>query len=181
MKYARLLVEIGIVALLIAVAYLVVGQQNNPQAESPVTSFDECQKAGYPVALSYPSTCRTPNGTTFTQDIGNEFEKQNVIKIANPRPNTTISSPLTITGEARGTWFFEASFPVRLVDNQGAEIATGIATAQGEWMTEDFVPFSATLTFSTAATIGTLILERDNPSGLPENADELRVPVKISQ
>ena len=48
-------------------------------------------------------------------------------------------------------------------------------------MTENFVPFEGTLTF-TAPTSGkgTLVLEKDNPSGLPEHADELRMPVKFN-
>ena len=63
-----------------------------------------------------------------------------------------IKSPLTVKGAARGNWFFEASFPVRLLDETGKEIAVGIAQAEKEWMTEDFVPFSATLTFTSHST-----------------------------
>ena len=102
--------------------------------------------------------------------------------VTSPQPNSKVSSPLTVTGEAHGTWYFEASFPIRLLDEDGNEIATTIAQAQGEWMTKDFVPFTATLEFERPTTkLGTLVLEKDNPSGLPENADELRIPVKISQ
>ena len=88
-------------------------------------------------------------------------------------------SPLVVTGEARGFWFFEASFPVKLVDEQGNLIVQGIAQAQDEWMTENFVPFKVTLEFSTFATSGFLVLEKDNPSGLPENADEIRAPIRF--
>lgn len=145
-----------------------------------VSSFDECVEAGYPVLESYPPQCKTPDGRTFAEDVGNELEKQDLIRISNPRPNQAIESPITITGEARGYWFFEASFPVKLLDGDGNVVASGIAQAEGEWMTEDFVPFKAELTFSQPTTSnGTLVLEKDNPSGLPENADELRVPVKF--
>lgn len=149
-----------------------------PQAE--VLSFEECAAAGYPVMESYPRQCRTPSGKTFTEDIGNELEKANLIRISTPRPNQTIYSPLVVQGEARGTWFFEASFPVRLFDGNGKEIALAVAQAQDEWMTESFVPFKTELTFENPETAtGTLVLEKDNPSGLPENADELRVPVRF--
>ncbi len=48
-------------------------------------------------------------------------------------------------------------------------------------MTAEFVPFRAVLTFAAPATErGTLVLEKDNPSGLPENADELRIPIRFS-
>ncbi len=96
-----------------------------------------------------------------------------------PAPNALVTSPLTVRGEARGTWYFEASFPVRLLDSNNQELATVPAQAQGEWMTTDFVPFEANLTFTTSTSTGTLVLEKDNPSGLPENADELRIPVRF--
>ncbi len=97
-----------------------------------------------------------------------------------PKPNDIIKSPLVMSGEARGTWFFEASFPVRLLDGDGKEIVRTIAQAQGEWMTENFVPFDARLEFKPPITnTGTLVLERDNPSGLPENDRRLTIPVRF--
>ncbi len=104
-----------------------------------------------------------------------------LIRVSAPTANATVSSPLVVTGEARGNWYFEASFPVRLLDANGQELAVGPAQAQGEWMTTNFVPFRISLTFATPTTpTGTLVLEKDNPSGLPENADEIRIPVKFS-
>lgn len=93
----------------------------------------------------------------------------------------TISSPVTISGRARGYWFFEASFPVVLVNWDGLIIAEGIAQAQDEWMTEEFVPFSVTLTFEKPLynERGALIFKRDNPSGLPENDAALEMPIRF--
>lgn len=105
-----------------------------------------------------------------------------MIRVTAPRANETVSSPLHITGEARGNWYFEASFPVRLEDANGNVLAQAPAQAQGEWMTTEFVPFSVDLTFPTPATeTGTLILQKDNPSGLPEHDDERRIPVRFAQ
>ncbi len=118
------------------------------------------------------------NGKTYTEDIGNELEKQDLIKITNPRPNQLVQSPFLIRGEARGYWFFEASFPIKLFDANGKLLGVAIAQAKSDWMTEKFVPFEATLEFEMPTTKkGTLILEKDNPSDLPENADELRIPI----
>lgn len=104
-------------------------------------------------------------------------DKSNLIRV-NIKPGQTISSPLVITGEARGYWFFEASFPVKILDENGNVIAVKPAQAQGEWMTENFVPFKVELNFTAPAfSRGTLVFEKDNPSGLPENADELRIPI----
>lgn len=110
-------------------------------------------------------------------------EKENLILLNKPQPNETISSPLVIKGEARGNWFFEASFPVVLVDWDGRIIAESYATAKSDWMTEDFVPFEATIEFEEPEFIGdfskrgALILKKDNPSGLPEYDDALEITV----
>ena len=83
-----------------------------------------------------------------------------------------------LPGSALGTWYFEGSFPVVLEDMKGNVIAQGPATAKGDWMSTSSVPFSAVLSWtSTAATSGVLILKKDNPSGLPENDQEISFPV----
>ncbi len=103
-----------------------------------------------------------------------------MIRVSEPAAGSPVESPLVVTGEARGMWYFEASFPVELVDAKGKIIAVVPAQAQGEWMTENFVPFRATLTFTAQPPgAGTLILRKDNPSGLPEHDAELRVPVRF--
>lgn len=154
-----------------------------------IASFAECSERGFSVMESYPRQCRTPDGEIFREDIGNELEEDDLIRISEPRPNTVVKSPLTVKGMARGNWFFEASFPVRLFDGNGEMLARGIATAQGDpatggvnWMTAEFVPFEATLKFAQPATkSGTLLLDKDNPSGLPENDDALRVPIRFAR
>jgi len=122
-----------------------------------------------------------------TPDDGNQISSQNAsvpelpmgdVLLQLPLPNEIVTSPLLVTGNARGTWYFEASFPVRLLDGNGNEIAITLAQAQGDWMTEDYVPYLAVLTFTTPATsTGMLILQKDNPSGLPENEASLQIPV----
>ena len=117
------------------------------------------------------------------EDFGNAVEKAELIQLETPRPNQTVRSPLLVKGRARGNWFFEASFPVVIVDWDGRIIGQGIAQAQGEWMTTEFVPFEAMLTFTADpqaySTRGSLILQKDNPSGLPEYDDALEIPVVI--
>lgn len=173
----RWLIVLGVVVLLAAAAVLWSRSADKPAA---IASFEECAAAGYPIMESWPPRCAVPNGPSFTLGIGNELEKSDLILIENPRPTQQVSSPLEIRGRARGTWFFEASFPVKLLDDSGATLARGIATAQGEWMTTDFVPFTATLTYGVPSVgPGTLVLQKDNPSGLPENDDQLIVPVEL--
>lgn len=108
--------------------------------------------------------------------------KEDLIQVESPRAREKISSPLVIKGKARGFWFFEASFPIKLFDGNGNLLAATAAQAQDEWMTNEFVPFRAELKFTSPQTEkGTLVFERDNPAGLPEGAEELRMPVVFAQ
>lgn len=117
------------------------------------------------------------NQTPARPLTGNE-----AIQVVSPRPNDTISSPLKVLGKARGSWYFEASFPVRLLDANGKELAVISAKAKDDWMTNDFVSFEAELNFSAPTTeTGTLVLEKSNPSGLPENADKIEISVRFAK
>ncbi len=159
---------------------------------SAITNFSECKQAGYPIMESYPEKCQTPDGRQFTNEVATTTPststttlpitgKENLIRVTSVSSNQIVTSPLTIEGTARGYWYFEASFPVELLDGNGKRLAQGPATARTDWMTEEFVPFSITLTFARPVTAtGTLILHKDNPSGLSEKDDELRIPVRFS-
>jgi len=100
------------------------------------------------------------------------------LAITAPQKGEVIQSPFVVKGFVKGTWYFEASFPIKVVDAKGKLIGQGVAQAEGDWMTEQPVPFSGTVLFSgKEGERGEIIFEKDNPSGLPENADELRIPV----
>ena len=160
-----------------AIAYSKIFKPDETQIID-INNFEECVSAGYPVMESYPRQCKVPDSRIFIEDIGNELEKLDLIRVDNPRPNQVIESPLYITGVARGFWFFEADFPVKLFDDNGFFLGMTPAQASADWMTEDFVVFEATLPFTAPSALkGRLVLEKDNPSGLPEHADELIVPI----
>lgn len=110
-----------------------------------------------------------------------ENPKSDIIKVTSPTPNQKISSPLTLTGEARGLWYFEASFPAELLDKKGNVLWQGPIQAASDWMTENFVPFEAKMDFKVPAgeTNGKLILHKDNPSGLPEKDDSIEIPISF--
>ncbi|MEK7567771.1 MAG: Gmad2 immunoglobulin-like domain-containing protein [Patescibacteria group bacterium] len=107
----------------------------------------------------------------ITENVGNVLEKTDLIRLELP----------VVKGEARGFWFFEAGFPVILTDWDGKIIGEGIAQARSDWMTENFVPFEATLNFTKPdyGKRGTLILKKDNPSGLSEHDDVLEIPINF--
>lgn len=100
------------------------------------------------------------------------------IKIYQPKKNQEVVTPLEIEGEARGTWFFEATFPLEIQDTKGNEIVQGFAQTQSNWMTEEFISFNAVIDFSVSEkTEAVLILKKDNPSGLRENDDQIEIPI----
>jgi hypothetical protein len=109
-------------------------------------------------------------------------EKQDVqnpnVKNISVNQGQEVKSPLSIEGEAKGNWFFEASFPIKILDEQGNVLGNSFAAAQSDWMTEDFVPFKGEISFnSEKEQKGFLVLQKDNPSDLPEFDEEIIIPV----
>lgn len=103
------------------------------------------------------------------------------LKITTPQSGATIASPLKVAGEAAG-WYFEATFPIRLEDAKGNIIAESYVTAQEDWMTASFVPFEGEIKFIVpkGVTEGKLIFEKDNPSGLPQYAESIAIPIRFA-
>jgi len=101
------------------------------------------------------------------------------IIISEPQAGDLVVSPLIVKGQARGSWFFEASLPVKLVGANNQVIVAHYGTAESDWMTTEFVPFTAILEFNTTATSGLLIVSKDNPSGLSENDNSFQIPVNF--
>jgi len=151
---------IGIVIALAAVIYVV-----------------SYRTAHGPIVMPGPDAAGSPTASgTTTADL---------IHVVSTQPGTIVRSPLSVTGEARGTWYFEAVFPIVLTDWDGKIIAQGHAQADGDWMTNEFVPFEAKLDFKVPVCAagadyckkGTLILKNDNPSGDPAREKALEIPV----
>src|SRR3989344_4525440 len=163
MKPIYILIAVAIFFALIGIYFYA-----NPAKPPVVTTFAECEKTGYPVMESFPRKCQPAEGNAFIDYVSNAQEK-NIIK-----------SPMNLEGEARGFWYFEASFPGRIVDAYGETLRSFVVQADAEWMTEDFVPFKEEIVFADAPTKeGAIILDKDNPSGLPENADQIFIPIRF--
>ncbi len=102
------------------------------------------------------------------------------LRLVTPIFGAEVSSPLMLSGSAAG-WYFEASFPIRIEDDNGNILAVGHADALEDWMTNKFVPFTAELKFKTPTTpTGMLILKKDNPSGDPMRDEEVDVPIRFA-
>ena len=123
------------------------------------------------------STSSTSISTTTTQD--NQPLHTRVI-VTSPAANATLTQTFAIKGEAPGNWYFEAVFPIQVRDKDNNKIGQTQGQAQSDWMTTAQVPFTATMTLDTVYHgPATLVLLKDNPSGLPENDDSLEVPILI--
>ena len=113
-----------------------------------------------------PYAYRNASGDTITVDT--------------PQAGAVVGKSFSVLGHARGAWFFEASFPVEVVDGNGTIIATAVAHTDANWMTNDFVPFKADLMVPTSY-IGpaTVVLKKDNPSGDVANDASLSYPITV--
>ena len=113
--------------------------------------------------------------TSSTENTAKELP----ISVKNIKDGQTISSPLFIEGSARGYWYFEASFPVELVDLEGNILGNTIAYAQSDWMTTEYVDFIAYMEFTKPAhsNKALLVLNKDNPSGNPDMDQAIFIPV----
>lgn len=157
MKTSSSLMLIALIIISLGIGFYLLSNRSELSALLPITS-----PSASPLSSTQPTASAHP-----------------LISLATPLPGEKITSPLKISGQARGNWYFEATFPVVLTDWDGHIIAEGYATAQGEWMTEDFVPFTAELSFEKPAYSdrGNLILQKSNPSDLPENDDAYEMTV----
>ena len=145
-----------------------------------VNDFFSCADAGYPLQESFPARCTTPNGQTFTEPVKQPANANDIIKITSPAPNSTVTRPVIVTGQARGSWFFEGTFPVKIIDKDGDIVSTSFAETSSNWMTNEFVPFTAQLELDGKIKGPiTLIIEQDNSSGLPERAQAIKIPLTV--
>jgi hypothetical protein len=127
-----------------------------------------------------PAT-NTPTSTPTTTPAQVTYKNASAarIQVTSPAPGATVPATFTVSGKAVGGWYFEANFPYEIQNANGQKIAEGPVQAQGEWMTPEFVPFSFQVSIPNYKGKATLILHNDNPSGLPENASSISIPITI--
>ena len=123
-----------------------------------------------PTSPTPPTPAPTPTPAAFTSEN---------VRVFSPVPGAAVSRQFTVLGEARGSWFFEASFPIKVVDANSNQIGVGIAMTADNWMTTEFVPFTAQVTVENYSGPATLVLLKDNPSGLPELDDSVSYDIVV--
>lgn len=162
------------------VLYLLFGRgglkKDTPDEIPAITTFEECIAAGNPIMESFPPQCMA-NGETFVAD---ETATIDSIFITTPTEGQVVANPLEVTGKAQGFWYFEGEFNVYVYDDAGEELGIGFATAEGDWMTEGYVPFTGQITFESPTTPGgRVVFKQSDPSGMQESLQEAMVPVSF--
>lgn len=137
-------------------------------------------------ASPLPEATTTPSQVaTTTQMVGTSTTQQEPLSarvaVLSPGPGGVVDKTFTVTGKAPGPWFSEAQFPIQVRNANGDIIGDGSAHTDGNWQSDDVVPFTADVTISDPTYKGAvrLILMRDNPSGMPENDDAVEIPIVI--
>jgi hypothetical protein len=168
---------VGLIAVVAILALVLIPRNRDEDDKNAlVTDYHTCVEAGFPILETFPPQCKTSDNRTFTDDINENAE----VVISTPERGALVTSPLTVSGKAKGTWFFEANIPVTLKDTNGKVLSQVGAQAQGEWMTSEYVNFTTVLNFSAPETeFGVLLIEKDNPSGLPENDASFAIPIRF--
>jgi hypothetical protein len=140
--------------------------------------FDECLKKGIVYKETFPGVCTFDN-VYFFENEGGSVNYKDLIIIEYPTPGELVTSPLNIRGKARGNWIFEANFPISLDLGLG-EIVNSYVQTKGEWMTSEFVDFSATSEFPESdEKVGMLTFYKANASDLDENDDSVSISVRL--
>ncbi|MFA6252038.1 MAG: GerMN domain-containing protein [Candidatus Paceibacterota bacterium] len=148
--------------------------------EVKVNNFEECVRESGIVMESYPRQCKSFDGKIYIEKI-KEIDKNTTIIVDGISEGMSVDSPLILRGRAKGNWFFEGSFPVKLVDSENNSIASGVARATANSLTDEFVPFETRLEFNIPEKKdGMLVFKNDNPSGMPENDIYYRIPVVVN-
>lgn len=101
------------------------------------------------------------------------------VVITSPTSGSTVTSPLRIEGTVPAGWMFEGVLPIKLLDENRKMIAQGRGQEiiPGSWQSGKPVAFEGKIIFTTTAKSGFLVIEKDNPSDLPENSGSFEIPV----
>jgi len=87
----------------------------------------------------------------------------------------------SIRGKVKN-WMYEGEFPIFLTDSAGQVYQFSSAKAQGEWMTTDYVQFTAEMDLNGVPIMSNeleLVFRKSNPSGDPKFDEQVSFAVTV--
>jgi hypothetical protein len=161
MSKTSAVVIVGLLAVIAVLSWLLVVKQ----AEAPSVQEN---------IVVTPTPSPSPTPATSASPLHER------VSITSPKANASDTKVFSVTGQAPGNWFFEASAPIMVVDPEGNKLAQSYIQAEGDWMTTELVSFKGEIRITSSyAGPATLVLMKDNPSGLPEHDDSLEISLTI--
>lgn len=102
------------------------------------------------------------------------------VSVDQPESGATIGSPVTVVGQAPGTWFFEAVLPISIETVDGEVLAEEIFVTDQDWMTEVLLDFSLEIEFeSPDANFGFIKIIKNDVSNIPRNKHFFYWPIRF--
>jgi hypothetical protein len=165
-----------------AVFFKLDRKADQPEDEFCIQVITEARNPETGIITDFPTPCDVPEGWEIIEPPAIIYENASadMIEIELPYPGAVVGKEFSVIGRARGSWFFEASFPIDLLDADGQILAQSYAMTAEEWMTTDFVSFRGEIK-APQDYIGpaTLILMKDNPSGEPQFDASVSFPIVV--
>lgn len=140
-------------------------------------ALNKNKSGGVPIETPTPQASITPTPKVVNSPTPNDVPTP---EISTPERNASVASPVTVKGTVPPGWMFEGGFPIFIKDFEGNVLAQGRATetTPGSWQSGNPVEFEASVNFPDRASgNGTIVLENDNPSGLPQNSKSYLIPI----
>ncbi len=114
----------------------------------------------------------------------NKYKGCDGLKIVSPTKDQQITSPVTVTvivdntnNQCKWTVFEAQAGTMTLKDSSGQTLGTGTLTTSYDWMTDQPVEYTGTITFSQpTGNKLKLLIEEENPSGQP-GASQVTLPL----
>ena len=111
---------------------------------------------------------------------GGQLDFMGMIRVYNFRPGALLENGAVIKGAMTSDWFWEGTSFARVEDEQGTQLGFYYVLTSGPAGSDDFHPFELAVDRQEATTAtGWLIFEQSTGSGLPEDQNKFRIPVRF--
>jgi len=147
----------------------------------PITSFSECESAGFPVIDGLTRKCAV-NGRVFVESVlldgGQEFTGE--FAVFKPRANQVVINPIKIEGRASHEWFGTDKIPVDIYDSDDSLLGSGNILMMDNEPGNDYNQFTGEIDIRETKTAQGYILIKQNLKLAGESVHEFKIPIAFS-